>query len=160
MMILNSNRFMKIRCINNTGKSIRPYEFKSLKENRLGRFLSTEYTQFGLEIGKEFLVMGMLYGEGDLDYLIDDGGYISAYPYPLFEVIDHRIPPTWYYKSFHHTDKLYPYREAVWGYYELVFDDKHYEQLVEAEQSALRIYFKRKIQMEYYLDVDEAHEKD
>mgnify|MGYP006899994805 CR=1 FL=1 len=78
---------MKVRCINNTGKSIKKYEYKSLKKGQLGRFGATEHTQFGLEIGKEFLVMGMLFGEGALDYLIDDGGYISAYPYPLFEVI-------------------------------------------------------------------------
>ena len=47
---------MKVRCINNTGKSIRQYEYKSLKKEQLGRFGATEYTQFGLEIGKEFLV--------------------------------------------------------------------------------------------------------
>lgn len=91
---------MKVRCINNTGKSIRQYEYKSLKKEQLGRFGATEYTQFGLEIGKEFLVMGMLFGEGALDYLIDDGGYISAYPYPLFEIIDNKIPSFWYYKAF------------------------------------------------------------
>ena len=61
---------MKVRCINNTGKSIKKYEYKSLKKGQLGRFGATEHTQFGLEIGKEFLVMGMLFGEGALDYLI------------------------------------------------------------------------------------------
>ena len=43
---------MKVRCINNTGKSIKKYEYKSLKKGQLGRFGATEHTQFGLEIGK------------------------------------------------------------------------------------------------------------
>ena len=139
---------MKVRCINNTGKSIKKYEYKSLKKGQLGRFGATEHTQFGLEIGNEFLVMGMLFGEGALDYLIDDGGYISAYPYPLFEVIDNKIPSFWYYKAFYYTDEKYPYREAVWGYYELVFDDMHYDQLVDVKKSACQIYFKYKMELE------------
>lgn len=139
---------MKVCCVNNTGKSIRPYENKPLAKNQLGRFEATEYTEFGLEIGKEFLVMGMLLGEGSLDYLIDDRGYISAYPYPLFKVVDNKIPSSWYFKTFLNTDKHYPYREAVWGYYELVFDDKHYEQLVDVEFAACQIYFRRKIELE------------
>ena len=145
---------MKVRCINNTGKSIRQYEYKSLKKEQLGRFGATEYTQFGLEIGKEFLVMGMLFGEGAVDYLIDDGGYISAYPYPLFEIIDNKIPSFWYYKAFCCADEKYPYREAVWGYYELVFDDMHYEQLVDVEKVAYQIYFKRKMELEQEFSLD------
>lgn len=139
---------MRVRCINNTGKSLRQYEYKPLNRNQIGRFGATEDTQFGLGIGAEFLVMGLLFGEGSLAYLIDDDGCISAYPSPLFEVIDHKIPSAWYYKAFHCTDENYPYREAVFGYYELVFDDKHYDELVDAKDSAYRIYFKRKLELE------------
>ena len=139
---------MKVRCINNTGKSIRQYENKALKKGELGRFGATEYTQFGLEIDKEFLVMGMLLGEGVLDYLIDDEGYISAYPYPLFEVVDKKVPSSWYFRALQSTDKDYPYREAIWGYYELVFDDMHYSQLVDGVKSACQLYFKRKKELE------------
>ena len=139
---------MKVRCINNTGKSIRQYENETLKKEELGRFGATEYTKYGLDIGKEFLVMGMLLGEGALDYLIDDGGFVSAYPIPLFEVVDNKVPSLWYFKTFQTTDEAYPYREAVWGYYELVFDDMHYAQLVDGETFAYQIYFKRKIELE------------
>lgn len=142
---------MRVRCINNTGKSIRQYEYKSLKKGELGRFETTEYSQFGLDIGKEFLVMGMLFGEGSLNYLIDDGGYISACPYPLFEVINNKIPFCWYFRALQNTDQSYPYREAIWGYYELVFDDMHYVQLADVEESAYQIYFKRKIELEQEL---------
>jgi hypothetical protein len=139
---------MKIRCIYNTGEDIRPYENRVLNKNELGRFGATGYTQFGLTIGKEYLVMGMLLGEGSLDYLIDDGGYVSAYPYPLFEVIDNKLPSNWFFRSLKNTDEFYPYQEAIWGYYELVFDDTHYEKLVDADETAMRTYFKRKIELE------------
>lgn len=142
---------MKICCIHNTGKALRLYENKPLSKNELGRFGSTEYTEYGLQIGKEYLVTGILFGGGTLDYLIDDGGYISAYPYPLFEVIDNRLPSNWIFKSFKNTDQNYPCREAVFGYYELVFDDTHYEKLIDADENACRIYFRRKIELEKYL---------
>jgi hypothetical protein len=139
---------MKIRCINNTGEALRAYENKSLSKDELGRFGATGHTQFGLTIGDEFLVMGMLLGEGTLSYLINDGRLIGSYPYPLFEVVDNKTPSNWFFKSLKNTDKKYPYLEAVWGYYELVFDDNHYEQLVDFEEEAHRIYFKRKIELE------------
>jgi len=90
----------------------------------------------------------MILGEGVLDYLIDDSGYVSTYPYPLFEVIDNRLPSSWFFKSLKNTDENYPYREAIWGYYELVFDDDHYEKLVDVIEEAQRIYFRRKIELE------------
>lgn len=139
---------MKVRCICNIGKALRAYESNKLNKNEFGRFGTTEYTIFGLSLNKEYLVMGMLLGEGVLDYLIDDRGYVSAYPYPLFEVTDHRLPLSWFFKSFKHTDIHYPYIEALWGYNELVFDDSHYEKLVDCDENALRIYFRRKIELE------------
>jgi hypothetical protein len=139
---------MKIKCINNTGEALRPYENKDLKKKELGRFGATGYTEYGLVIGKEYLVMGMILGEGVLDYLIDEGGDISAYPYPLFEVIENEVSPNWFFKSFKRNDDIYPYQEAVWGYNELVFDDDHYEKLVEGDEEAERIYFRRKIELE------------
>jgi hypothetical protein len=84
--------------------------------------------------------------------LIDDGGFVSAYPYPLFEVIDSKIPYGWFFKSFKNTDENYPYQEAIWGYYELVFENSHYEKLVDVNEEAMRIYFRRKIEMEKELD--------
>jgi hypothetical protein len=139
---------MKIRCIHNTGEALRVYENKPLRKDELGRFGSTQYTEYGLQIGKEYLVMGMIFGNGTLDYLIDDGGYISTYPYPLFEVIENKLPPSWFFKSLKNTDENYPYQEAIWGYYELVFDDTHYEKLIDIEENACRIYFRRKIELE------------
>lgn len=92
--------------------------------------------------------MGIMLSEGTLDYLIDDNGYVSTYPYPLFEVTDNKLPSSWFFKSLKNTDKNYPYQEAIWGYSELVFDDTHYGKLVDVDEEALRIYFRRKIELE------------
>lgn len=139
---------MKVRCIYNTGDSLRVYENKFLSNDELGKFGTTGQTEFGVILGKEYIVMGMILGEGILTYLIDDSGYVSAYPYALFEVIDNKLPASWFFKSLKNTDKNYPYQEAIWGYYELVFDDDHYEKLVDIDEDAQRIYFKRKIELE------------
>lgn len=139
---------MKVRCVNNTGEALRAYEDKFLRKDELGKFGSTGYTEFGLTIGDEFIVMGMLLGNGTLSYLINDGRVIGSYPYALFEVIDNKLPTSWFFKSLKNTDENYPYQEAVWGYYELVFNNRHYEQLIDFEEEAHRTYFKRKIELE------------
>lgn len=131
---------MKVKCISNTGKALNGYQRKPLG--------SSDITQYGqLEISKEYIVMGMIMSEGYLSYLVDDG-VISACPYQLFEVIDNKLTSNWFFKSFTKDDDIYPYQEAVWGYYELCFDTNHYEQLVDMEENAMRIYFRRKIEIE------------
>ncbi len=132
---------MKIKCLYNTGKALLEHLQKALGV--------TEYTEYGLlKVGKEYIVMGMLLGEGVLDYLIDDGGIISTYPYQLFEIVDNKISLSWHFRTFTKGDINYPFQEAVWGYSELVSDDNHYENLVEKEEEAHRIYFKRKKELE------------
>jgi len=139
---------MKVRCVYNSGDELLKYNKNQKKYNELGRFGSTKYTEFGITLNKEYIVMGMILGKSALEYLIDDDGIISSYPYPLFEVIDNKIPSNWFFKSYNYFDKKYPYIEAIWGYYELVFDDNHYSSLIEGNRAAERIYFKRKIEIE------------
>jgi hypothetical protein len=130
---------MKIKCISNTGLAFKGYKMS------IGHF---ETSEFCLNIGEEYTVMGMLLGEGLLSYLIDDRGSITLYPFQLFEVIDNRISSNWFFKKLTKNDDQYPYAEAVWGYYEFVFDDTHYEKLVEVDEDAYQIYFKRKLEIE------------
>lgn len=131
---------MIIRCIQNTADVLFEYERRPF-----GTFKQTEY---GLEIGKEFLVMGMIMSDGFLSYLIDDHPVIGAYPYQLFGIVDGTVPDNWYFKSYTHDSQDYVNKEAVWGYYELVFEDDHYYKLIEMEEESHRIYFKRKIELE------------
>lgn len=132
---------MVVKCIHNTGDILLNYE-------RIP-FGTNEHTQYGqLEKGKQYLVTGMILGEGILNYLIDDGGIISACPYQLFEVVTNDVPVSWHYKPLLVGDNKFPYLEAIWGYHELVFDDLHYEKLIEGDEESKRIYFKRKIELE------------
>jgi hypothetical protein len=139
---------MKVRCLHNVGEALRPYENKFLKSDQFGRFGASAHTEYGIEIGKEYLVMGMILGEGVLCYIVDCAGVISVYPYPLFEVIDNSINSSWFFRAFKITDGFFPYQESIWGYKELVFDETHFEKLIEGEEEAQRIYFRRKIELE------------
>jgi len=132
---------MKVKCINNTAKVLMNYPKKPLG--------ISENSKYGLlEIGKEYLVMGIITGEGMLNYLIDDSGIISTCAYQLFDIIDNNLPSNWFFKAYTNNDDVYPYREAIWGYYELCNDVNHYEQLIEHEEVALHIYFRRKVEIE------------
>ena len=90
---------MKILCLYNTGEELRPYETKSLKKEEFGRFGATGYTEYGdLEIGKEYLVMGIIVFESYLAYLIDNNGFISTFPCQLFKVVDDKVGLNWHFR--------------------------------------------------------------
>jgi hypothetical protein len=128
---------MIIKCIRNT--SIRGEEY-SFAYNPF-----SDIVEHGeLEIGEEYIVMGMILKKGAIYYLINSGTVISASPYILFQITNHSIPNNWYFKIF--TPDYYNYinMEAVWGYFELCFVDKHYEELIDMNRDAHRIYFSRK----------------
>jgi hypothetical protein len=104
---------------------------------------------FGLELEKEYLVMGMVLAEKQLWYLIDENGKPSFFPYQLFYIIDTSISSNWHFKLYGKDDGIFPFdKEAMWGYYELCLDENHYEQIINRESKALELYFKRKIELE------------
>ncbi len=143
---------MKVRCINNTGEALRPYEYKSLEKDMLGRFGATGYTAYGdggLTIGDEYLVMGIIIFETYQGYLIDYGGFPSVIPCQLFEIIDDKVNSNWHFRLIEKDEDIYPFVQAILGYPELCSDKKAYENLiVEMEQDTQRIYFRRKIELE------------
>jgi hypothetical protein len=148
-MILNLNN-MKVRCLYNTGEALRPYEYNPLEKGMIGRFGATGFSEYGcVTIMQEYLVMGMIMFETYLAYLIDDSGFICACPCQLFDVVDNKINSKWHFRLIEKEENIYPFVQAIWGYYELCFDKKSYENLiVEKEEEAQRIYFKRKIESE------------
>jgi hypothetical protein len=128
---------MKIKCIYNTGEILRDYTRKPIGVS--------DITQYGaLEIGEEYLVMGMILIEGYLSYLLDSGRSIGTYPCQLFEVTENMLNSNWHFKSYTAHHKNYINKEAVWGYYELCFIEDHYDQLMDMNQEAIAIYIKRK----------------
>lgn len=143
---------MKVKCLYNTGESLRQYEYKSLEKHILGRFGTTEYTAFedgGLTIGEEYLVMGIIIFETYQGYLIDYGGLPTVKPCQLFEIIDNTINPKWHFRLIDKDEDIYPFVQSIFGYPELCFDKRAYENLiVEMEEEAQQIYFRRKIELE------------
>ena len=141
---------MKVRCINNTGEALRAFEYKELEKNLLGRFGATGYTTYGgITIGVEYLVMGVIIFETYQAYLIDDNGFISASPCQLFEVVDDNISINWRFRTIDKREDIYPFVQAIMGYPELCSNKNAYEDLiVEKEEEAERIYFRRKTELE------------
>lgn len=146
---------MKIKCLYKTGESLRQFEYiPIIDKNVFGRFGTTAHSQYNeLEIGKEYLVMGLIIFETYQAYLIDDNGFISVCPCQLFEVIDGKTSSTWYFRLTEKDEDIYPFVQAIFGYYELCFDKKAYVNLiVEKVAESQQIYFKRKIELEKKLE--------
>lgn len=141
---------MKIRCINNTGLSLRSYEYEPITNKEVfGRFGVSEMAEYGIKIGKEYLVMGLITFQTYQAYLIDDNGFISACPCQLFEVIDNKVNSNWHFRLIEKDEDIYPFVQAILGYPELCSDKHVYENLiVEMKQDTRRIYFRRKMELE------------
>jgi|SRR5690606_8338070 len=103
---------------------------------------------FGLELGKEYLVMGLLTFKqsNDLYYLIDEGGRPSWFPNQIFEVLSNNLPYNWYMKI-NIDDDYVDYRNLI-GFSELCNEQDFFNQLLERDEEAMRIYFRRKIEHE------------
>jgi len=141
---------MKIRCINNTGLSLRSYEYEPITNKEVfGRFGVSEMAEYEIEIGKEYLVMGLITFQTYQAYLIDDNGFISACPCQLFEVVDNKVNSNWHFRLIEKDEDIYPFVQAILGYPELCSDKKAYENLiVKMELETRRIYFRRKMELE------------
>lgn len=144
---------MKILCKFNSGKDLRPFESKPLEKKEFGRFGTSEYSEYGeLEIGREYLVMGIVIFETYQAYLIDGNGLISTYPCQLFEIIDDNIPKNWKFRIIDKNEDIYPFVQSIIGYPEFCLNRNEYEDLiVENDEEAVRIYFKRKNELEKML---------
>ncbi len=82
---------MKIRCIANTGASL-PEHYLEPKRGW------TKDLEFGLTIGKEYVVYAFYEWEGQIWYYIADDHYMyypMQNPAPLFEVVDDRLSKYW-----------------------------------------------------------------
>jgi hypothetical protein len=148
---------MKIRCINNTGADLRPYEHEPIIDKEVfGRFGVSELTEYGLDIGKEYLAMGLIIFQEYQAFLIDDSGFIATYPCQLFEVINSKVNSNWHFRTTESNEDIYPFVQAIFGYPELCSNKRAYESLIlEMEEDAQRIYFRRKIELEKEQDIED-----
>ncbi len=103
---------------------------------------------FGLEINKEYLVMGMLNFKksNDLYFLVDEDGRPSWFPYQIFEIKNNNLPQSWAVKI-NISDDYVDYKNLM-GFDELCNKEDFFNQLLERDENVMQIYFKRKIELE------------
>ena len=130
---------MKIVCIKNTAKNLDLSEITTI--------FSHDY-KYSLETGKEYIVMGIaIYKDTNCPYyLIDENGLPDWYPYPLFSISDNSLPKNW-------TVKVYDKKEAgdilfLCGFKDLCDGKDYHDLLMNRDEEAMRIYFRRKIEFE------------
>ena len=147
---------MIVRCVGNTGMSLAHYEYEHLfDKNTFGRFGTSEDSEYPIVIGKEYLVMGLIVFKDYQAYLIDDDGYIVRCPCQLFEIVDSEINSNWHFRTIDREETIYPFVQAIFGYPELCSDIRAFEKLIiDRDQEAQQIYFRRKIELERKLKDD------
>lgn len=131
---------MKVKCIFNTGEGL------SKQSIELGDSINTKYP---IEVGNIYNVYGQNLYKGTLGYLLI-GTYEnlpSWYPAELFEVSDSMLPLEWYYQ--YDANSVI---SAIWGYKELALNETHYDDLIEREDEAIRIFLKRKKEIDEYCE--------
>ncbi|UUV22014.1 hypothetical protein [Paenimyroides aestuarii] len=141
---------MKVRCVKNRGIDLRPYEYELITNKEFfGRFGVSEIAEYEIEVNKEYFVMGIIIFKTYQAYLIDDGGFIATYPCQLFDIIDSKINSNWHYRLVEKEESVYPFIQAIFGYYELCYDKEAYVKLIiEKNENDERMYFARKNELE------------
>ncbi|OGX79262.1 MULTISPECIES: hypothetical protein [unclassified Exiguobacterium] len=130
---------MKVKCKEVTGVNLLPNTIK------LGYSIEAD---FELKINDTYIVYGMSLWGGSLQYLIQVNDYNpSWFPAELFTVEKHKIPENWSFDF-----PLINNVNAIWGYKELVDGSNHYDDLLEREGEALRIFEKRKKEQLKFLE--------
>ncbi len=135
---------MKVKCLYITNEKF----FKKKFEHQ-----TYEKYENDLVLGKEYLVYGILYYEMDYNYLIfDENRSPFWYLSNLFEIIENHLSALWYFRHFENSNTF----RTIFGYNELVNNEYHNDDLmkenkdnlIEKEERALTIFYKRKKEMD------------
>lgn len=132
---------MKVKCIANTGDKL----LITTINNSYGFYT----TKFSIKMGEKYIVYGQHIFNNVLGYFLI-GTYEnlpSWYPAELFEVVDSMLPLEWYYQY----NPNSPLR-AIWGYIELIQYGSHYDGIQEREDADIRIFLKRKKEIDEYYE--------
>ena len=137
---------MRIICKKNTSKDFDLTEVTTA--------LSHDET-FPLILEKDYIVMGMSIPKDSncLYYLIDENDVPAWYPYVLFEISNNMLPDSWYLKLY--DKKLLRPEYFVVGFEELCDDAEFYGRLENRDREALSIYYKKKAEVDLYLQMFE-----
>ncbi|MCG8542536.1 MAG: hypothetical protein MJA82_21775 [Clostridia bacterium] len=124
---------MRIRCI-----EIEGYQF-SRKDVREG--ITNRVKHKGLTLNKSYEVYGMVIFQEGLDYLIlDDHDMPMWYSAELFEVEESLLPSKWYHSFFRYEEFGVT---AIWGYFELVNFQEHFDGLAEQNEQDVELFLKQ-----------------
>ncbi len=139
-MISNSNS-MKVICKYNDPSNLP----KGIPDN----------FDYGLELDKEYLVMGILTFKksNDFYFLIDENGRPSWFPYQIFEIANNTLPKDWFLRINTENENV-DFKNLI-GFNELCNNDIFFNNLLERDEDAMRIYFKQKIELEKELGEEE-----
>jgi hypothetical protein len=111
-----------------------------------GRMAVSPEVVFELEIGRNYIIMGMGIFESDLSVLVcDETGKPNWLPIGLFEIPAGELPSGWEFclcdpKAASGGESLNRW-VAKWGYRELVRNPDHSDGLIERDPEALKIFF-------------------
>ncbi len=135
---------MKVTCKQLTSESFDLKEVTTVFSNSF----DYSFGGYGLELGKEYTVMGILmYRDTNcLYYLIDVNGNPNWFPYLLFNISNNYLSCEWFIKVNGRTKDNHIH--TIWGFYELCYNDSFYDQLLDREEEAMQIYFRRKGEIE------------
>jgi hypothetical protein len=89
------------------------------------------------------VVYGINLWRNSLNYLtMNQAGTIPIWsPAELFEIVDGKLPPDWYFKYLGHSEQ---YLDAAWGYKDLTYNPPHYDGLLGEDKKALEVFFENK----------------
>lgn len=145
---------MKIKAIASMGVNL---SARSLNNGHL----PTE--NYRLKIGDIYVVYGIKLWKGEIHYLTLNETNRDPFwnPAELFEVVDYRLPPKWYYRfNGYEEGKYFTHNEALWGYKELIFRENHYDDLIERDWIALGIFNKRREEIDQFHSQLETEQED
>ena len=128
---------MRVKCRYNTGEHLH-FETKEDEWQRK--------SEMDLTINKEYIVYGICYYDYIFKYLVyEDLNQPFWYACELFEIINDKIPSSWYFSFLYHLDSP---MKILLGYDELVNNEDHNDDLLDKNESAERIFYKRKAEIE------------
>lgn len=103
---------------------------------------------YGLIQNKEYLVTGIMTFKqsNDLYFLVDENGRPSWFPFQIFETTNNELPKNWYIKVNLGNDYV-DYKNLI-GFSELCNNKDYFNLLLERDEEAMHVYFRRKIELE------------
>ena len=97
-----------------------------------------------MKVGEVCNVYGISIWSNVLHYLVFPSEVMlpSWLPADLFEMVEHRVPLDWYVQD--NCENADPGLRFLLGYKELALDPSHYQDLINLDRSAIRIFLNRK----------------